>query len=248
MKGVSILKKKQSVIIDALCNRITSNEFPYSNELVGILLTGSFAQGKSHPNSDIDIHVIIASNISFVKHICQVYENRIVQIQIYSLLKFKNDCMKHDRKRPAIYACKLLYDVNGQCSEYLNHSKKYLDEGPERLTAQEKQILLTKIKTEIYTAEGLIAAGNELSALLLANEMVQLVINYYNDANHYWMTNNNYLFNEFKEHNEELGMLAEKIIFCVVPKLKISMLKDFCRKCIPDFDKINIEYCYEVQI
>ena len=102
--------------------------------------------------------------------------------------------MKHDRKRPAIYACKLLYDVNGQCSEYLNYSKKYLDEGPERLTAQEKQILLTKIKTEIYTAEGLIAAGNELSALLLANEMVQLVINYYNDANHYWMTNNNYLF------------------------------------------------------
>lgn len=235
----------KTTIIEQLCEQIKKREISYAGDLVGIILTGSFAREVNHPNSDIDLHIIVKSSDKLIQYICKVIDNTVVQLQIYSFEKFQQDCLRHERRRPAIYACRVKYDPYNICKECLEMSQEFLDKGPIEMTASEKQILLTKIKTEVLTAAGLIKVNNYVAASLIIDETLQLAINYYNDAHHYWMTNNNYLFNELKKHNVELGNMADEIILCKDVSLKINMLQSFCRKCIPDFDNIGISYSYE---
>ncbi|MCI9439619.1 MAG: nucleotidyltransferase domain-containing protein [Lachnospiraceae bacterium] len=239
------MEEKYLAVIESICNKIKKRDIYYKGDLVGILLTGSVAQGRNHPHSDLDIDIIVNEETHSKMHICQTCKDIIVQIQIYSFSQFVSACMKHERTRPASYACKLLYDPYGQCGYYLERSAKYLEEGPVKLNELEKQIMGAKLKTELSTAESLVLIGHDISAMIIADEMLQLAISYYNDTNNYWMTNNNYLFEELAKHDSELGAMAEQIIFCREAKQKINMLKKFCRRVIVNFDEIKIEYCYE---
>lgn len=239
------MEEKYLAVIESICNKIKNREIYYEGDLAGILLTGSVAQERYHPHSDVDIHIIVNEDGYCKRHICQTCNDTIVQIQIYSFSQFVSACLKHERTRPASYACKLLCDPYGKCGNYLEHAAKYLEEGPVKLNELEKHIMGAKLKTEIYTAEGLILVGRDISAMIIADEMLQLAISYYNDTNNYWMTNNNYLFEELAKHDSELGAMAEQIIFCREAKQKINMLKEFCRRAIVNFDEIKIEYCYE---
>ena len=225
-------------VIEDICNIIIERKVFYNGNLIGIILTGSYAQAKHHPHSDLDIHVIV--DVDDEKQDCTyTVDGRILQLHIYSFTVFKQKCLAHERGRPASYACKVLYDTTDLCKQYIDASAKYEKEGPLPLSKQEKEQLLAKIVTEIYTAEGLLKNGNKLSALIIANEVVVMAINYYNDSKAYWMSNNNYLFEELRKHDYWLGVLAKTILFCPWLYIKLRLLKVFCSKCIVGFNSFK---------
>ena len=69
LKGGTTLDVKYLDQIELMCTKIINKEIYYTGELVGILLTGSLAQECSHPNSDIDLHVIVDTDEQKIKFI-----------------------------------------------------------------------------------------------------------------------------------------------------------------------------------
>ena len=234
-------------IIDKVSNKILNGEVIVHDKVIGIILTGSIVHGVRHPNSDLDLHIIVESKEKIIQNICFVCDNTIVQLKVYSFEKFKADCLVHERKRPAAYACKIQYDPTGQCGEYIKRSQEYLLSGPRKLTDQEKSILITTLKTEILAIEGLLAVEKNVSATLIMNDLVRMAINYYNDENSYWISNDNYLYNELEEHDVLLGELAEKTILCCDANKKLDLLKELCHRSIKNFKDKKIGYNYEEQ-
>ena len=239
------MKESNSDLIDKICDMVVSGDIVVFGKVLGVVLTGSTVHGVRHPNSDIDLHIIVDSEKNIIQYFCCEIDNIIVQMKIYPFTKYKADCMVHERRRPAAYACKILYDPTRKCNEYLELSREFLFKGPQKMTSQEKAVLLTTLKSEIMTAEGLLAVGKIVSATLIMNDLVRMVVSYYNDENNYWISNDNYLFSELKEHNLSIGELAEKVILCSDINLKLILLKELCHKAIQSFDDIQIGYSYE---
>lgn len=213
-----------------------------NKKIIGILLTGSFAKGTYHNKSDIDIFIIVDEKMDVIEHKCINYMKFITHYRICSLEKYKYDCEKHERTRPAIYSCKILMDTDGICKKYLEKSKIFLKLGPKKLDEREEHYLLANIKNEISTISGLISSENFMAATLLINEVIRMIISYYNNLNGYWMENDNYLFSELKKNNIELGNIVENIILSNNVNIKFSLLKCICKIVIPNIEEISGEY------
>lgn len=214
-------------------------------EIVGIILTGSYISENRHKKSDIDIFIVVNEKLAFVRHNVFRTKGKIVQVRICSYDKFEYDCELYENKRPAAYACKVLFDKNGLCQKAIDNSKKYLDMGPKKMSYQEVLKLVNTLKNELETVEGLIDSNNIVAATILINQLVIMTIEYYNNKYGYWMSNSNYLFRELKEHNIELGQLAEKIILENKIDAKFNALKCLCEKTIPGWEKVSGEYVYD---
>ena len=110
---------------------------------------------------------------------------------------------------------------------------------------EERNKLMATIKNEVDTLEGLIESGKVIAAHLLINELVHMNIEYYNDKNNIWMTNNNYLYDELKENNKEMWLQINEMFSCIDIRKKFVLVKKLCNYTIDDFDKISGEYIYD---
>lgn len=238
-------KIKPEKILDQICNELLEGKHISNLQIEGLILTGSFVHGKVHKYSDIDLFVVVGDELGYIRHIVLHKEMFLIQLRVCSYTKFRKECLVYDRKRPAFFACKVLYDKNGICGNAIEQSKEYLNLGPKKLGMIEKTKLASTIKNEINTVKGLILSDNILAANLLINELVSMNVEYYNNSMGYWMTNNNYLFTELKEHNLDIYLLVSNIISNNDIEVKFSDLIKLCKTVIENFDEITGEYSYE---
>lgn len=231
--------------LDYICNQILFSSKVTENKIVGIVLTGSYAMAVEHAKSDIDIFVVIESAIKIVKYIGYMVDGALVQIRVIPFEKFASDCLIHERKRPAAYACKVIYDTNGMCEKYCKASQKYLGMGPLKMSDKESNYLYLIIENEIRSAEGLYENKKLSPAILTANHALRMMIDYYNNKNNYWDSNDNYLFGELQKNNLILGNLADDIVLCNQWNQKICMLKQFWSAVKGDERNCIAEYIYE---
>lgn len=232
-------------IIKKAVDKIINSDSLLGYTIVGVILTGSYAHGDIHKKSDIDIYVVVSDNISFIRHVIYHVDKKLVQVRICSYEYFRCECEKYDNKRPASYACKILLDKEEMCKSAINCSKKYLDWGPKKLSVQEEKKLASTIKNEIETIEGLLDLGNYVSANILIDNLVIMNIEYYNNEHNYWMSNYNYLFKEFCEHDEKIGALVSQIILTKNVSEKFEKLKYLCALVIKEWDYISGDYVYD---
>lgn len=238
-------KMKIEKILNEICNELLDGKYISNLQLEGLILTGSFVHGKIHKYSDIDLFVVVSDKLRYIRHIVLHKEKFLIQLRVCSYTKFRKECLVYDRKRPAFFACKVLYDKNGICGKAIEQSREYLNLGPKKMGMTEQSKLVNTIKNEINTVKGLILSDNVLAANLLINELVTMNVEYYNNSMGYWMTNNNYLFTELKEHNLDMYLLVSDIISNNDIETKYSDLIKLCKMVIENFDKIAGEYSYD---
>ena len=239
------MEKRIDDTIHEIINEMIKSDSFGEYDIEGIILTGSYISDNRHKKSDIDIFIVINEKLAFIRHNVFRVKDKIVQVRVCSYDKFKSDCELYENKRPAAYACKVLFDKNGICQKAIDNSKKYLVMGPKKLSNKEVTKLVNTIKNELETAEGLIDSNNIVAATILINQLVMMLVEYYNDKYGYWMSNSNYLFTELKEHNIKLGYLAENIILENNIDTKFNDLKYLCETKIPDWKNVPGEYTYD---
>lgn len=237
--------KNEKKIIEEVCKDILNGEKIDGLTVEAIVLTGSFVHGNIHEQSDIDIFVVVQEKLGYIRHIAFYKETRLIQLRICSCDEFINNCKRYERKRPAAYACKVLYDNSGLSTNVIEASRQFLDLGPRQMDHQQQEVLSNTIKNEMDTLKGLVISGNYLSAFYLIHDIIYMNIDYYNNKNSYWMANNNYLFSELKKHNEEMYLLIEHIILENNIDIKIENLKKLCKLSIEDYDELKGEYIYD---
>lgn len=235
-------------LIKDICNDLLAGKRMEGLSVEAIILTGSFVHGQIHERSDIDIFVVVKEKMEYIRHITFYKKQKLIQLRVCPCNKFIENCLNYERKRPAAYACKVLYDNSGQCTKAITESRQFLELGPKKMEPQLHEKLKHTIKNEMSTLEGLIYSKNYLSAFLLINELVCMNIDYYNNKNNYWMTNNNYLFSELKCHNEEIYSLAKNIIFDSDIDMKVSNLNELCNLVIENYEELSGEYVYDEAI
>lgn len=231
--------------LQEVVNEIKNGKFTKGYKVIGAVLTGSFVHGIVHKYSDIDIFVVVLDEMDNLRHIVFKKNGILVQIRVCSIDKFEKDCLIHDRKRPAFYACKVLFEVNAKCSTAIHNSKKYMELGPFKMSEAEKKKLVCTLKNELCTVNGLIDSNKCVAAVLLINELVHMFIEWYNDTFSYWMSNNNYLFGELQIHDEKVYKEVEQIILNNDAEDKLSRFERLCNTVIDGFDKITGEYIYD---
>lgn len=231
--------------IENICKIILESKKFQKYLIEGIVLTGSALHGNTHNKSDIDIYLVVNDSTTCIRHQVFYQDNVLIQVRIYSYDRFVSDCKVHERKRPAYSACKVIYDKAGKCEKAINYSKKFCELGPIKLKKEERNKLMATIKNEVDTLEGLIESGKVIAAHLLINELVHMNIEYYNDKNNIWMTNNNYLYDELKENNKEMWLQINEMFSCIDIRKKFVLVKKLCNYTIDDFDKISGEYIYD---
>lgn len=232
-------------VIKGVCNDLLEGKRIEGFLIEAIILTGSFVHKQIHDKSDIDIFVVVENKIEYIRHIAYYKGEKLIQLRICSYDKFVENCLSYERKRPAAYACRVLYDRNGQCMKAIDESKRFLEWGPKIMEPQLQEKLKNTIKNEMSTLDGLIFAENYLSALLLINDLICMNIDYYNNKNGYWMTNSNYLFSELKNHNEEIYSLVKSIILDSDIDMKVRNLNELCHLVIEDYEELTGEYVYD---
>lgn len=232
-------------IIEEICNDLLAGKIVEGLAVEAIILTGSFVHGEIHEQSDVDIFVVVQKNIEYIRHIAFYRKQKLIQLRVCPYNIFVDNCLRHERKRPAAYACKVLHDNSGKCTKAIAESKKFLDVGPKKMGLQLQEKLKNTIKNEMKTLEGLIASKKYLSAYFLINDLICMNIDYYNNINGYWMTNNNYLFSELKDHNTEIYYLVNGIIFDNEINAKVKNLKKLCNLVIKNYDELTGEYVYD---
>lgn len=228
-----------------LCEKLLNDERFKKYSIEGIVLTGSYLHGKTHHKSDIDIFLVVNEIMSCIRNYVFYFNNILVQIRVCSYDKFVKDCKIHERKRPAYIACKVIYDLRGNCEKAINYSKKYYELGPLKLEETEIIKLKSTIKNEIDTLAGLIESGKKITAHLLINELIHMNIEFYNNENNIWMSNNNYLYDELKINNKEMWLLINEIFSTVDIHKKYRLLKKLCSNTINGFEKISGEYIFD---
>ena len=232
-------------LIKEICNDLLAGKRIEGLVVEAIILTGSFVHKQIHEQSDIDIFVVVQDNMEYIRHIVYYKEKKLIQLRVCPYDKFVEKCLSYERKRPAAYACKVLYDSSGQCTKVIAESRRFLEWGPKIMEPQLQEKLKNTIKNEMSTLEGLISAENYLSALLLIDDLICMNIDYYNNKNGYWMTNNNYLFSELKNHNEGIYSLAKSIILDSDIDMKVRNLKELCNLVIENYEELTGEYVYD---
>lgn len=243
--GIMINAEKVNNIIEEICNDLLNGKIINELTIEAIILTGSFVYGQVHEYSDIDIFVVVLEKLNYIRHISFYKQQKLIQLRICSYEKFVTDCMIHERKRPAAFSCKVLYDKNGRCTESITSSKQFLDLGPAKMNLQQKERLKNTIKNEMNTLMGLISSEKYISAVLLVNELLGMNIDYYNNENGHWMSNNNYLYDELQKHNEEIYIIVENIILENDLQEKVKNLLKLCNLVIEDYEILRGEYIYD---
>lgn len=234
-----------NMLIKEVCNDLLAGKKIEGFSVEAIILTGSYVHRQIHEQSDIDIFVVVQDKMEYIRHISYYKEQKLIQLRICPYNTFAENCLRYERKRPAAYACKVLYDITGQCTKAIGESRQFLDQGPKIMEPQLQEKLKNTIKNEMSTLEGLISAKNYLSAFLLINDLICMNIDYYNNKNGYWMTNNNYLFSELKNHNEGVYSLVKSIILDSDIDMKVRKLKELCNLVIENYEDITGEYVYD---
>lgn len=235
------MDKKYKII----CEKLLNDERFIKYSIEGIVLTGSYLHGKTHCKSDIDIYLVVNDIMSYIRNYVFYLNNTLVQIRVCSYDKFVKDCKVHERKRPAYIACKVIYDLRGNCEKAINYSKKYCELGPLKLKKTEIIKLKSTIKNEMDTLAGLIDSGKTITAHLLINELIHMNVEFYNNENNIWMSNNNYLYDELKINNKEMWLLINEIFSNADINKKYKLLSKLCSSTINDFEKISGEYIFD---
>lgn len=236
------------VDVHGICEEVLKNKNINEFTIESIILTGSMVHCKCHKKSDVDLFVVVEENLEFIRHVSFKKGERLIQVRVCSFNKFLKDCMTHERRRPAAYACKILYERGGRCRKAIEDSEIFLKKGPKKISEKELVKMTHIIKNELSTIRGLIHSNKVIPATLLINQVIMMIIDYYNGVNGYWISNNNYLFDELKEHNSEMFFQIKNIILSNDLKKKSNDLQILCSMAIENFDNISGEYIYEEKV
>ncbi|MBI9015619.1 MAG: nucleotidyltransferase domain-containing protein [Clostridiales bacterium] len=214
------MRSKQSIVINKIANRLKDQ-----SNVIGVILFGSFANGTNHNYSDIDLFAIGHNE----NHRTECFNQDGVQIQIIwrSPDIFKEKIMKRTRTYPISKSCKILYDKTGEVDEFVNQSVIQSEEGPLKLSTQERLIRIADLSIEFDTIKGIIEQGDIASGILLINDLVMTGIDLYYDLMGAFLVSPKKQLSDLKLKNSELGYLAESIILENSINEKVNKLKLF---------------------
>jgi len=205
-------------LIKSVCDELKKDQ-----QLVGIILYGSFAEGNNHPQSDIDLIAIYEYDIDRVR--CFIEEGTSIQILERSLDIFKTKLIKSMRKKPYSLSAKIQYDKTGEINDLIQKAKELeIARGPHRLS--DKDILYGRItlSQDIYTIEGLIANEQLEAATLIVMEVLLVALDLYYDYYHYFKVGPKRLIEDLKSYDESLAEATSLVLLSDDIKAKLVNL------------------------
>lgn len=198
------MSKSWENVLSNVVNNLCSD-----NDILGIILHGSYALGNYHKYSDIDLYVITNTKGNCTSLF--YHDDYPVQIIWRTLEEFKEKVMKPTRNKGIANIGNILFDRTGIITLYIKKAKKVLTE-PKTLTNFEKELMVIELSTELQTIKGLIESSNVTGAILLINELAITGINVLYDYHKWFMVSNKHLVSDLKQHDTYYGELLEKII------------------------------------
>jgi predicted nucleotidyltransferase len=238
---VNIIKERIKLIEKIQAELV--EEFKKDSINIGAMIHGSYARGKAHAQSDMDIFCI--TNADWFSKEIRMIDDVEVEIQTYPITRLRETVEKRDEFfTVAIAYAIIMFDNNGEIKLLQESAKEAMSMGP--TSPSKMEILLGKsyFRHRLEEVEKIASKGSENGVLfqLLVHQIFKGIIEAFYRTRHLWKDKLSYMFDEISEKYPEFWKLCCDFNDAKEDMEKVIVLKKLVEYTLEPVGGLVIEY------